>query len=213
LKSNIQIFAVLLTVGQLFVGCATPGKDTAIGAGGGAAVGAVAGALLDSKDPVKGALIGAAAGAVVGGTIGNILDKQEQDLKKVADTRRTKEGILVKLKGDILFDTGKSDLKEAAVEQVDQIGDILQQYPQDKIVVVGHTDNVGGAEYNQTLSQERANAVKVEILTRGVGETSVTAVGMGESQPAVPNSTAVGRSKNRRVELRITIPQANSNNG
>jgi outer membrane protein OmpA-like peptidoglycan-associated protein len=210
LKTRVKIFIVLLALGQWIVGCATPGKDTAIGAGAGAAVGAGVGALLDSKNPGHGALIGAGVGAIVGGTVGNILDAQEQQLKKVADTRRTKEGILVKLKSDILFDTGKSELKSAATDQLDQIGDILQQYPQDKIVVVGHTDNVGGTDFNQTLSQQRADAVKVEILSRGVGENSVSTVGLGESQPAASKTTGAGRQKNRRVELKITIPQSKS---
>ena len=96
---------LVVSMGSL-ASCATPGKDTAIGAGGGAAVGAGAGALIGGG---KGALIGAGAGALVGGAIGNYLDKQAQQLKKVAETHRTADGILVNLKNDLLFDTGSAD--------------------------------------------------------------------------------------------------------
>jgi outer membrane protein OmpA-like peptidoglycan-associated protein len=197
----------------LLSGCATPGKDTAIGAGGGAAVGAGVGALIGSAsgNAGRGALIGALAGAAVGGTIGNMLDAQAQKLAKVAETRRTKEGILVKMKGDILFDTAQATLKDDAVNQIDQVGDIIAQYPSDKIVVTGHTDNAGKAGYNQQLSEERANAVRAELLSRDVPESSITAIGMGESQPIASNDTAAGKSKNRRVELKITIPQNSTN--
>jgi outer membrane protein OmpA-like peptidoglycan-associated protein len=203
---------LLLAGAMVYAGCATPGKGTAIGAGAGAAVGAGVGALIGSGsgEAGKGALIGAAAGAVVGGVIGNILDAQAEELKKVADAKRTEEGILVNFKSDILFDTGKATLKPDAVDQLGKVGAILAKYPQDKIVVVGHTDNVGGDKLNQTLSENRAKAVKVELLGQGVADASISTIGMGKSQPTVSNETSAGRAKNRRVIMKITIPETKS---
>lgn len=203
---------MLLLVGSLVLpACTTPGKKTAYGAGIGAAAGAGVGALIGSKSGKagKGALIGAAAGALVGGAIGNRLDKQTKDLAAAgAEARRTDEGILVSMKSDILFDTGKALLKPAAVQQLGQIGDVLAKYSDDRITVIGHTDSTGSSTTNQALSVNRAQAVKTTLLTRGVPEAGISTVGMGSSQPVADNTTAAGRSQNRRVELHITIPDS-----
>src|SRR5204863_10078191 len=121
--------------------CATPGKRTAIGAGGGAAAGAGVGAIVGGW---KGAAIGAAVGGVAGGAVGNYLDKQAQELKEVAETtRRTKDGIMVDLKSKLLFNSDSAVLKPEAVEQIAKLGDILARYPEDRIRVQGHTDSTG----------------------------------------------------------------------
>jgi len=204
-----QIFTMIIMGFLLTAGCTTPGKKTAIGTGAGAAGGAGIGAAIGSAsgNAGKGAMIGAAAGAILGGVIGNRLDKQAKELAQYAETRRTDQGILVSLKGDILFDSGKAKLKPDASNKVNEIGAILAKYPEDRIVVVGHTDNVGSDEYNQRLSENRANAVKVQLLSKGVTDENITTVGMGESQPVSPNATKEGRGQNRRVELNITIPE------
>jgi outer membrane protein OmpA-like peptidoglycan-associated protein len=206
-----KLLLSLLVVALALPACTTPGKKTAYGAGIGAAAGAGVGALIGSKSghAGKGALIGAAAGALLGGTIGNRLDKQAKELAAAgAETRRTEEGILVNMKSDILFDTGRAILKPAAVEQINQVGDILVKYADDRITVIGHTDSTGSATTNQTLSEQRAQAVKTQLLTRGVPAASISTVGMGASQPIAANTTVAGRSQNRRVELKITIPEA-----
>lgn len=208
-----KIVTLALVTGLALSGltaCTTPGKKTAtgaaIGAGGGAAVGAAIGSR--SGKAGKGALIGAAAGAVLGGVIGNRLDKQAKELAAAgAETRRTEEGILVNMKGDILFDTGKATLQGPAIEQLNQVGAILAKYPDDRILVVGHTDSVGDDAYNQRLSENRAKAVKMQLLSAGVPAENVSTEGMGESQPIASNSTASGKAQNRRVEMRITIPE------
>src|SRR5688500_7423738 len=98
--------------GLILVGCTQPGKRTAIGAGSGAAAGAGIGAILghQSGNKGKGAAIGAAAGAAIGTIIGNRLDKQAQELERIAETKRTEDGIITKLKNDLLFDTASADL-------------------------------------------------------------------------------------------------------
>jgi outer membrane protein OmpA-like peptidoglycan-associated protein len=204
-----QIFTVMIVGILLTGGCTTPGKKTAIGTGVGAAGGAGIGAAIGSAsgNAGKGALIGAAAGAILGGVIGNRLDKQAKELAQYAETRRTDQGILVSLKGDILFDSGKANLKPDASTRVNEIGAILAKYPEDRVVVVGHTDSVGSDEYNQRLSENRANAVRVRLLSEGVPDKNISTVGMGESQPVSSNATKKGRAQNRRVELKITIAE------
>jgi outer membrane protein OmpA-like peptidoglycan-associated protein len=188
----------------LATGCATAGKRTAIGAGGGAAAGAGVGALLGGW---QGAAIGAGVGALAGGSVGLYLDKQAKELEEVAETKRTENGILVNMKNDILFDTGSAVLKPAAVDQLAKVGDIMAKYSDNRVKVLGHTDSTGSARSNEELSLRRANAVKEVLTGRGVKETQITALGLGETQPVSDNKTADGRAKNRRVELHIDVPQ------
>jgi outer membrane protein OmpA-like peptidoglycan-associated protein len=191
-------------------GCAAPKKRTAVGAGTGAAVGAAAGAVIghQSGNKGKGAAIGAAAGAMMGAGIGNYLDKQAKELAQVAETKRTEDGIITTLKNNILFDTDSSVLKPRALDSINQLADIIKKYPEDRLVVVGHTDDRGTTEYNERLSLQRAQAVKLQMASRGVPAASMEAMGQGESQPAAPNTTDDGRAKNRRVELHITVDQS-----
>ena len=187
--------------------CTSPGQKTAIGAGGGAAVGAGIGAIA-SKNKGKGALIGGAIGAVVGGGVGNYLDKQAKELEQVAETKRTEDGIVTKLKGDLTFESGKSTLKSAGQTQVAELAAIIKKYPEDRLTVVGHTDNVGKDANNMTLSENRANTVKAMLVTNGVSAESIQVVGAGPSQPVAENTSVSGKSKNRRVEIQITVPEA-----
>ncbi len=184
-------------------GCATAGKDTAIGAGGGAAVGA---GLGEAVGGWKGAAIGGLIGGAAGGSVGYYLDRQAKELAKVAATKRTDDGILVQLKSDILFKTDSAVLKPEAVDQLTKVGDVLAKYPQDRIRVEGYADSTGGARHNEELSGRRAEAVRAVLLGRGVKESQVTALGMGDTRPVSTNATAAGRAKNRRVELHIDIP-------
>jgi outer membrane protein OmpA-like peptidoglycan-associated protein len=202
-RMNITRFSTLALAALLFAGCQTAGKRTAIGSGAGAAVGAGIGAAVGGW---KGAAIGAGVGAVAGGSVGLYLDKQAKELEKVAETKRTENGILVSLKNDILFDVNKADLKPEAVEQLTQVGDILAKYADDRIRIEGHADASGTAAHNEQLSVRRAQAVKSVLLARGVQEAQITALGLGEVRPVADNATAAGRAKNRRVELHIDVP-------
>jgi len=198
-----QIFTATLAA-VLVTGCATAGKRTAIGAGGGAAAGAGVGALVGGW---KGAAIGAGVGALAGGSVGLYLDKQAKELEEVAETKRTENGVLVKMKSEILFDTGSAVLKDEAITQIEKVGEILAKYSDDRIRVEGHTDSTGTAAKNEELSLRRADAVKRVLVGRGVKETQITALGMGEAKPVQDNKTPAGRAANRRVELHIDVPQ------
>jgi len=204
---------LLIIAGSLLVSnlaCESAGKKTAIGAGVGAAAGAVLGSVVGGQhgDKKKGALIGAALGATMGGVIGNRLDKQAKELEKVAETKRTEQGIITKLKSDILFDTGKADLKPAAKDNIKKLADILKKYPENVITVKGYTDSQGSDEINKTLSEKRATAVKDYLAMGGVPGETLSTVGMGKENPVADNAIADGRSKNRRVEIEITVDES-----
>jgi outer membrane protein OmpA-like peptidoglycan-associated protein len=184
-------------------GCATMGKDTAIGAGIGTLAGAGVGALAGGK---KGALIGAGVGALAGGSVGLYLDKQRKDLEKVAEVRKTENGLVVQMAGDILFDTNSAILKPAAVDEVTKVGDIVAKYSDDRVRIEGHTDSTGPASVNEQLSLRRADAVKQVLLSRGVQEKQMLVLGLGETRPVAENGDAAGRARNRRVELHIDVP-------
>jgi len=191
---------------SLAAACATPGKGTAIGAGGGAAAGAGVGAIVGGW---KGAAIGAAVGGVAGGAVGNYLDKQAEELKAVAETtKRTKDGIMVDLKSKLLFTTDSSVLKPEAVELVAKLGDILAKYPEDRIRIAGFTDSTGTVAYNEELSLRRAKSVRDVLQGRGVKPEQMIVEGMGPQRPVSTNSTAAGRAQNRRVELHIDVPES-----
>jgi outer membrane protein OmpA-like peptidoglycan-associated protein len=193
----------LATALVLVTACATAGRDTAIGALAGGAGGAGIGALIGGK---KGALIGAGVGALAGGSVGLYLDKQRKELEKVAEVKKTENGLLVQMKGDILFDTNSDGVKPAGVENITKMGDILAKYSDDRVKIDGHTDAAGDDKYNQQLSEKRAAAVKALLVARGVQEQQIIVTGYGEAKPVADNATADGRAKNRRVELHIDVP-------
>lgn len=184
--------------------CTSPGKRTAIGAGAGAGGGAVIGAIIGGK---KGAAIGAAVGAASGAAVGNYLDKQAKELEKVAETKRTRDGILVKLQNDLTFAVDSSEVRPESVSDIEKLGEILAKYPEDRIAVEGHTDSTGPSEYNGQLSLDRARAVSQILLSKGVKSEQIRALGYGESQPVASNESNRGRSQNRRVQLKIDIPK------
>lgn len=191
--------------------CTTPGKRTAIGAGAGAAVGGIAGAVIANNTGGKsgqGAVYGALAGAALGGGIGNYLDKQAKELAAIADVSRTADGgIVVTLKNEILFDTNSAVLSAQAGNTLLDLNKVLKKYPSNIIVVEGYTDSTGTADYNKKLSEQRAKAVYDFILNNGLKTSSISYVGYGIANPVADNSTAEGRAKNRRVQLNITAPK------
>lgn len=104
---------------------------------------------------------------------------------------------------DVLFETGKATLKTSSFSQLDKLVEGLQKYDTLKVEIAGHTDNVGGEEYNMQLSQERAESVRFYILQKKIAPERVTAKGYGYMQPVEDNSTEGGRARNRRTEVRI----------
>lgn len=206
-------FLVLaLASSLLFTSCASVNENpnTAKGAGIGAGVGALAGAIIghQSGNREKGALIGAAIGAGAGGVVGHRLDKQKKELDRIAETQRTEQGLITKLKSDILFDTGKSDLKPEAQNNIAELAGIMKKYPENVLTIKGYTDNTGTDKVNKPLSEKRAKAVQDKLVASGIPANTVASLGMGSSNPVDPANTAAARSKNRRVEIEIAVDES-----
>jgi outer membrane protein OmpA-like peptidoglycan-associated protein len=126
-----------------------------------------------------------------------------EQLNQVLQTRETARGLIVDMP-DVLFDTGKHTLKPGARERLSKVAGILQAYPDLQVQVEGHTDNVGGVEFNQQLSERRAEGVRSYLVAQGVKPESIESRGAGMSEPVASNSTAQGRQLNRRVDLVVT---------
>jgi outer membrane protein OmpA-like peptidoglycan-associated protein len=129
--------------------------------------------------------------------------KLSSQLNSVLQTRDTARGLIVNM-SDVLFDTGKYSLKSGAREKLAKVAGILMSYPGISVAVGGYTDNVGSDAMNQTLSENRASAVRDYLVKEGVTGTSVTSNGFGETLPVASNDNAAGRQQNRRVELLVS---------
>jgi outer membrane protein OmpA-like peptidoglycan-associated protein len=126
-----------------------------------------------------------------------------QQLNSVLQTRDSARGLIVNM-SDVLFDSGKYTLKPGAREKLSKVAGILLAYPGLNIEVDGHTDSIGSDEFNQNLSDQRAESVRAYLVEQGVMTGSVTAKGFGKTQPVGTNDTAEGRQINRRVELVVS---------
>jgi len=126
-----------------------------------------------------------------------------EQLNKVLATRDSARGLIVSM-SDVLFDTGQFTLKTGAREKLAKVAGILIAYPALAVEVGGYTDNVGGDEMNQKLSENRAGAVRDYLVAQGVGTQFVSARGFGNSSPVASNDNASGRQENRRVELVVS---------
>ena len=121
----------------------------------------------------------------------------------ILQTRDTARGLIVNM-SDVLFDTAKFSLRPAAREKVARVAGILSGHPGLRMQVEGHTDSVGGDDYNQQLSENRATSVRDYLTGTGIPNTSVTSRGFGKTQPVASNDSASGRQQNRRVELVVS---------
>jgi outer membrane protein OmpA-like peptidoglycan-associated protein len=126
----------------------------------------------------------------------NSLRRQLENLQ----LRQTESGVVVTL-GDVLFESGETDLREEAMASLVEVVDLLQSEPDKLIRIEGHTDSTGDAETNLKISEQRANAVFEALVSLGVSAERVTTAGMGEDFPIASNETEEGRSQNRRVDV------------
>jgi len=219
-NSNPAVKAALVVaaIAGLAAGCQTTDPYTGekkttsatigalIGAGAGAAIGMISGG--DAKQRRQRALIGAGVGALSGGAVGAYMDKQENELRAqmrdsgVTVTRKG-EDIILNMPGNITFRTGSADLNAQFFKVLDGVASVARKYDKTIIEIAGHTDNVGGAEFNKQLSQRRANAVAQYLMSRGVAESRIMTVAGGEDHPIASNATEQGRAANRRVEVTL----------
>ncbi len=174
---------------------------SAIGAGVGAGIGALAGGG-------EGALIGAGAGAAVGAGAGYYMDRQEAKLRARLEgtgVRIQRQGDNLKLimPGNITFATNSANISSSFYPVLDSVGIILKEFDNTSINISGFTDSTGSDNYNQLLSERRANSVASYIVQTGVNHGRIQSRGFGERYPVASNDTAMGRSQNRRVEISI----------
>jgi len=126
-----------------------------------------------------------------------------EQFNRILETRDTPRGLVVNM-GDVLFDTGKFDLRSEAREKLAKLSGIVLAHPGLKLAIEGYTDSTGSDELNRKLSQDRADAVRSYLTEQGLPQDSVTAQGFGKSEPVADNNTAAGRQKNRRVEIVVS---------
>lgn len=180
------------------------------GALAGAALGAIVAGTRDDdsnnqgRDAARGAIIGAAAGAIAG----NILDRQAQSLQQSLSNPNIRvinhgSHLQVIMPEGILFATNSAAVSGAAQNDLYAVARNLNQYPNSRVQVVGHTDNTGSAALNMDLSQRRAQSVAGILAAGGVNSSRLSATGAGYNQPVASNDTAAGRAQNRRVEILI----------
>jgi outer membrane protein OmpA-like peptidoglycan-associated protein len=207
MKTYHMITLPILILALLFAGCnklSNTTKGTAIGAGAGAGAGALVGKALGST--VKGALIGAVVGGATGNIIGHRMDQQAKELEQSlrdAEIQRVGEGIAITFDSGLLFGFDSSVIQPDARANLTQLAASLIEYPDSDIVIVGHTDSRGSEEYNLNLSNQRSEAAKTYLVSRGIPSSRIQAQGRGELEPIADNNLEEGRDQNRRVEVAI----------
>jgi outer membrane protein OmpA-like peptidoglycan-associated protein len=133
------------------------------------------------------------------------LKQAAEDLAKFASIKQEKRGMVITLSGNVLFASAKSELFPGAALKLNSVVEMLtEQDPDSRVLVEGHTDSQGRADYNQQLSQRRAETVSAYLVGRGIAADRVTAQGFGSTRPIADNKSTEGRANNRRVEIVVT---------
>jgi outer membrane protein OmpA-like peptidoglycan-associated protein len=203
---------ILLTAGALVLGGCTQPDDPNRRAKTGAAIGAVAGAVLGHQlDGGSGKWVGAAVGALAGAGVGHYMDNQQQAFEQsLADEQAAHQLEIERLKDDTLkltvdsevsFDFNRAEIKPAFLGSLDKLAAVIVKYDRTVVHVVGHTDSIGSDAYNQDLSERRAQSVGDYLASRGVPSQRLRTEGRGEREPRATNATEAGRQLNRRVEI------------
>lgn len=219
-SSRCLIIGICLACTQALFGCKTldpyTGESKVNKTTKGAAIGAAAGAVIgvlsgdSGRERRRNALIGAGLGALTGGAVGYYMDRQEAELRQqlagsgVSVTRQGDQ-IILNMPGNITFDVDSSDINAGFFRVLNSVTLVVQEYDKTLIEVVGHSDSTGRADYNQVLSQQRADSVSEYFISQGILPQRLGTYGYGEDHPIADNSTASGRALNRRVEI-VLLP-------
>ena len=226
---RLTVFILIAAFAAVTTGCATdeygnrrPMTDTQKGAIIGAIGGAAIGAIGNKSNRNRGAIIGAIGGGIAGAAVGNYMDSQKKDLEKVlasevkaGDIAIQKVGqndLLITMTSQTAFDFDSTVIKPGFYTTMDKIANILMHYGKTQLTIVGHTDNVGTEQYNQTLSERRAKAVNDYLINKGVLIQRLAYVGRGETAPRASNASEEGRRLNRRVEILVEPVVADTQN-
>ncbi|WP_409526166.1 OmpA family protein [Nitrincola sp. MINF-07-Sa-05] len=210
---NLAFAAIGIT---LLAGCTTnpnTGEREASKAGVYGGVGAVAGAVIGAatsskEDRAKGAAIGAAVGAAAGGGYGYYVDTQEAKLRETlqgtgVDVQRNGDDLRLIMPGNITFATNSSDISSSFYQTLNSMVSVFNEFDQNGIDIVGHTDSTGSMELNQNLSNSRAQSVASYLASNGVAASRISSYGVGPNQPIASNANEAGRAQNRRVEINL----------
>ena len=178
-------------------------KGAVVGGAGGALVGGLIGG------GIKGALLGMVIGGAAGAIIGNEMDKQAQRIEEElpgAQVERVGEGIQVTFddKSGVNFKFDSAELTPAAKDNLEKVAEVFLEFPDTDLMIEGHTDDTGNADYNMKLSERRAKAVQDYLVASGVEARRMTVKAYGETAPRYDNSTKEGQTKNRRVEIGVS---------
>ncbi len=179
--------------------------NQAYGTGGGAIVGAGLGTLAGGDDK-RNAAIGAAVGALAGAAAGTYMDRQEAELRRRTQgtdiqVERQGDQIALTMPSSVTFSVDSAQLKPEFYGPLNEVAATLVDYPSTAVDIVGHASSDGPDDYNQQLSERRANSVANYLSGQGVQTVRIRSYGMGETQPVASNDTQAGRAANRRVEV------------
>ncbi len=206
MKTTAKFFPILMVLSLLLTPACNTSKTFQGAMVGGALGGIIGGALGSKGKKARGILIGSVIGGTAGALIGKYMDKQAEEMRKDlegAKVERVGEGILITFDSGLMFDVNKYDLKSSTRQNLQELADVLQKYDDTEVLVQGHTDSTGEAEYNMELSNNRAKSVYGYLVGQGVSNTRLVTMGLGETEPLASNETASGRQQNRRVEIAI----------
>lgn len=203
---GIILITVVASFALFSYSCGTSNavKGGVIGGAGGAVVGGIVGNELGNT--AAGAIIGAVVGGTAGALIGNHMDEQAEEMENEiegAEVERIGEGIKLTFDSGILFAYDSSVLQPNAKTNIYKLADILNKYPDSNILIAGHTDSDGTEQYNQSLSERRAQAVSDYTKLQGVNPSRLSVIGIGEMEPVSTNESVEGKQLNRRVEIAI----------
>ena len=209
-----RILAALLAVSLVLGGCTTnpyTGEEEASNKAKGAGIGAAAGALIGAiaGGSRRSVLLGAGIGAIGGLGVGAYMDQQEDKLRAQlqgtgVSVTRSGDNIILNMPGNITFATGSSDINADFYQILNSVALVVNEFEKTYIDITGYTDNVGGVEFNQRLSESRANSVARYLESQQVLPQRIITRGMGMAAPIASNDTPEGRAQNRRVELMLT---------
>jgi len=217
---RLTVLILIAAFAAVSTGCATdeygnrrPMTDAQKGAIIGAIGGAAVGAIGNKSNRNRGAIIGAIGGGIAGAAVGSYMDSQKKDFEKVlasevkaGDIAIQKVGqndLLITMTAQTAFDFDSTVIKPGFYTTMDKVANVLVRYGKTQLTIVGHTDNVGTEQYNQTLSERRAKSVNDYLINKGVLIQRLAYVGRGETAPRASNATEEGRRLNRRVEILV----------
>ncbi len=223
--TKTMISALSLSALALTSGCTTnpeTGKRTiskaAIGGVGGVVGGYLLGDILGGRNDRTAKIVGAGLGGLAGAGIGYYMDEQEKKLREQTagtgiDVTREGDNLILNMPSNVTFAVNSSAIDPQFQTTLGSVANTLSQYEKSYVDVLGHTDSTGSDQYNQSLSERRAESVSNFLANSGVQQARLATKGYGESQPVASNSTEEGRAANRRVELKIVpIVQEDLNN-